>query len=67
MSGWTMCGLHTECHSAFTSKAVLMLALAQTSLNGMISEMALSQEGNHENLPRVGGVQRSAVQRHKVD
>lgn len=65
MSGWTLCGLHTkECHLAFTSKEMLLLATAGTNLKGMISEIALSQEGEP---PCTGGVQSSAAQRHKVD
>lgn len=63
-----MCGLHTkESHLAFTSKEMLMLAVAYTNLKGMLSEIALSQEDEHGKSPRTGGIQRSAVQRHKVD
>lgn len=53
-----MC-LHTkECHLAFTSKEMLVLAVAYTNLKGMLSEIALSQEDKHGKSPRTGGIQR---------
>lgn len=68
MSGWTMCGLHTkECHLAFTSKGMLVLAIARTNLKGMISEIALSQKDKRGKFPYTGGIQRRAAQRHKGD